>query len=39
MASKLMEKYLRLERLPHIWCAGCSNGIIMRDVAQAIDNL
>ena len=27
------------EHLPQIWCPGCGNGIIMRDVAQAIENL
>lgn len=39
MASDLINKYMRLEHLPHIWCPGCGNGILMRDVAQAIDNL
>ena len=39
MASALIEKYMRTEHLPHIWCAGCGNGILMRNVAQAIDNL
>ncbi len=38
-ASNLVEKYIRIEHLPQIWCAGCSNGIIMRDIIQAIDNL
>ena len=39
MASQLIEKYMRGAYLPHIWCAGCSNGIILRDVVQAVDNL
>ena len=39
MASALIEKYMRAEKLPHIWCPGCGNGILMRDVAQAIENL
>ncbi|MEG1889080.1 MAG: thiamine pyrophosphate-dependent enzyme [Lachnospiraceae bacterium] len=39
MASDLINKYMRPEHLPHIWCPGCGNGILMRDVAQAIDNL
>ena len=39
MASALIEKYMRVEHLPHIWCAGCGNGILMRDVAQAIADL
>ena len=37
--SNLVYKYMRPEHLPHIWCPGCGNGIIMRDVAQAIENL
>jgi len=38
-SSNLIGKYMRTEHLPQIWCAGCSNGIVMRDVVQAIDNL
>ena len=37
--SNLIYKYMRPEHLPHIWCPGCGNGIILRDVAQAIENL
>jgi 2-oxoglutarate ferredoxin oxidoreductase subunit beta len=39
MASALVEQYFRQWTLPHIWCPGCGNGILLRDVAQAIDNL
>lgn len=39
MASQLIDKYFRQSKLPHIWCPGCGHGILMRDVAQAIDNL
>ncbi len=39
MASKLVDKNFREIHLPHIWCAGCGHGILMRDVAQAVDNL
>ena len=39
MASKLIEKTMRIDRLPHIWCGGCGHGILMRDVAQAIENV
>jgi len=39
MASKLIEKYIRKETLPHIWCSGCGHGILMRAVVQAIENL
>lgn len=37
--SSLVYKYMRPEHLPQIWCPGCGNGIIMRDVCQAIENL
>ena len=30
---------MRESKLPHIWCPGCGNGILMRGVAQAIENL
>ena len=39
MASELINNTMRLRNLPHIWCPGCGNGILMRDVAQAITNL
>lgn len=34
-----LKKYLRLDKFPHIWCPGCGNGIILRGIIQAIDNL
>ena len=37
--SALIRKYMREDHLPHIWCPGCGNGILMRDVAAAIDAL
>lgn len=37
--SDLVFKYMRPEHLPHIWCPGCGHGIILRDVAQALENL
>lgn len=39
MAGRLIDKYMRGMYLPHKWCAGCGNGIILRDVIQAVDNL
>lgn len=39
MPSQLIEKYMRSQNLPHIWCPGCGHGILMRNVVQAIDNL
>lgn len=37
--SDLIFKYMRIDHLPHIWCPGCGNGILMRDVAVAIEEL
>lgn len=31
--------YFRLETLPHIWCPGCGNGIILHDFAIALKRL
>ncbi len=39
MPSRLIERHMRTEYLPHIWCPGCGHGILMRDLVQAIDNL
>jgi 2-oxoglutarate ferredoxin oxidoreductase subunit beta len=34
-----LAKYLREERLPHIWCEGCGNGIILSSFVSALDDL
>ena len=39
MPSQLVEKYFRVENLPHIWCPGCGNGIVTRAIVKAIDNM
>ena len=39
MPSDLIHQYMRIDHLPHIWCPGCGNGVIMRDVAVAINEL
>jgi len=33
------DKYLRLEMMPHIWCPGCGDGIVMKSLIRAIDRL
>jgi len=33
------ERYLRMEMIPHIWCDGCGNGIILNCFVHAIDDL
>jgi 2-oxoglutarate ferredoxin oxidoreductase subunit beta len=37
-ASNLVKNSFRTDKLPHIWCPGCGHGILMRAVAQAIEN-
>ncbi len=32
-------KYLRNDRLPHIWCPGCGAGIILKSILRAIDKV
>lgn len=39
MISPIVDKYFREDFLPHIWCAGCSNGIVIHDIAMAIDKI
>lgn len=34
-----IEKYLRKSALPHIWCPGCGNGILLTAILRAIDKL
>lgn len=31
------DKYFRQNRLPHLWCPGCGNGIVMKAIVQAIE--
>ena len=38
MASNLVKQCFRTDKLPHIWCAGCGHGVLMRAAAQAIVN-
>ncbi len=39
MSSNLINEYFRESKLPHIWCPGCSHGIVTRAIAKAIDEL
>jgi 2-oxoglutarate ferredoxin oxidoreductase subunit beta len=34
-----MQKYLRMDRLPHIWCSGCGLGTTMSCFTYALDEL
>ncbi len=31
--------YLRKDKMPHIWCAGCGHGMIVKSIIRAIDKL
>ncbi len=33
------EKYLRMEKMPHIWCPGCGNGIVLSALVRAFNKL
>ncbi len=32
-------KYLRLDKFPLIWCAGCGDGIVLKSLLRAIDRI
>lgn len=34
-----MEKYLRADRIPHIWCSGCGLGTVLGNFLYALDEL
>jgi 2-oxoglutarate/2-oxoacid ferredoxin oxidoreductase subunit beta len=33
------EKYLRLEKMPTLWCWGCGDGVILKAFVRAIDKM
>jgi len=35
--NQSVQKYLRQDRLPHIWCAGCGIGLVVECFLKAID--
>ena len=37
MIERSYEQYFRQNRLPHLWCPGCGNGIAMKAIVQAIE--
>jgi 2-oxoglutarate ferredoxin oxidoreductase subunit beta len=37
--ERMIDKYFRPGRLPHIWCPGCGNGIVTGAIVKAIDKL
>lgn len=39
MKTEIGVKYLRTEKLPFIWCAGCGHGIILGSILRAVDSI
>ena len=38
--SRVHERYLRhSKKFPHVWCAGCGNGIVLQAIIRAVDEL
>lgn len=33
----VFDRYLRQDKLPHMWCAGCGNGIVLNSLIRAVD--
>ncbi len=33
----VFDKFLRSEKLPHMWCPGCGNGIVINSLIRAIE--
>ncbi len=34
-----VKEYLRTKKMPHIWCAGCGNGIVLGALIRAVDRM
>jgi 2-oxoglutarate/2-oxoacid ferredoxin oxidoreductase subunit beta len=39
LAEVRYEDYLRMNRMPTLWCAGCGDGTIMKSLIRALDSL
>ncbi len=39
MPSAVIDKYMRVKKLPHIWCPGCGIGQIVNGAIRAIDKV
>ena len=33
------EKYLRMDKIPHLWCPGCGIGVVLKAMLRAIDDM
>jgi len=39
MDLKQVEKFLRTDKFPHLWCPGCGNGIVLQSVLRGFEKL
>ncbi len=39
MLQHPLARYLRQERMPHIWCEGCGNGVLLNSFLEALNEL
>ncbi|HUW65654.1 MAG TPA: thiamine pyrophosphate-dependent enzyme [Spirochaetia bacterium] len=37
--QEVLEEYLRQDMMPHMWCAGCGNGIVLHSLIRALHDL
>ena len=37
MYTEISLNNLRVNKLPHIWCAGCGNGIVLGAILRAVE--
>ncbi|HUW64063.1 MAG TPA: thiamine pyrophosphate-dependent enzyme [Spirochaetia bacterium] len=37
--QEVLEEYLRQDMLPHMWCPGCGNGIVLHSLIRALHDL
>ncbi len=33
------EKYLRMDKIPHLWCPGCGIGVVLKAMLRSVENL
>jgi len=33
----VFDKFLRADKLPHMWCPGCGNGIVINSLIRAVE--
>ena len=33
------DKYLRIDKMPTLWCWGCGDGVILKSIIRAIDTM